>query len=268
MKKFLITLFVLSVSLLLNGCAEKEDNVSTPKTKIGSIKYTNVTENALVDKKHPNDEFIFFDKLSTMVMALKAGKIDAISIYDCVAQYLAVQDSSFEYAPVEPEISDVFCCAMLAENAALKDEFDRAIAEMTTDGTLVDLTKKYINEVDRGVPPTVVEMPTFYTDAPPIKIGVTGDLPLLDYINPQGKPAGFNAAVLAEISRRVGKNFVLAQIESGSRAEVLISRRVDVVFWAAVPTSGDLPDNFDTPEGVVLTMPYFEDDIVHVTLKK
>ena len=112
--------------------------------------------------------------------------------------------------------------------------------------------------------PKVVTLPTFY-GAETIKIGVTGDLPLLDYIRPDGVPAGFNTAILAEISNRIKKNFVLVQVDSGARVTALSSEKVDVIFWAVVSEDKRIGD-IDRPEGMIFTKPYFSDEIVHVRL--
>ena len=74
--------------------------------------------------------------------------------------------------------------------------------------------------------------------------------------------------MLAELSRRVGKNVEIVNIDSAARASALTSGKVDVVFWVAVPADGGfLPGNADTPQGIVVTKPYYEDVIVHVTKK-
>ena len=102
-----------------------------------------------------------------------------------------------------------------------------------------------------------------------IKVAVTGDLPPLDYMRADGKPAGFNTAVLAAISQQLGKNFELVDVDSGARAAALTSGEVDVVFWVAVPHDETIvPADFDKPEGMIVTAPYFTDEIVHVQLKK
>jgi polar amino acid transport system substrate-binding protein len=102
-----------------------------------------------------------------------------------------------------------------------------------------------------------------------LKIGVTGDLPPLDLTLADGKPAGFSTAVLAEISKRLGKNIELVPIDSAARASALSSNRVDVVFWVAVPKDSEIiPADVDTPKDVELTKPYYEDLIVHVVQKK
>ena len=98
---------------------------------------------------------------------------------------------------------------------------------------------------------------------------MTGDLPPLDYVSADGKAAGFNTALLAEISKLVRQNFELVQIDSGARAAALTSGKVDVVFWAAVPINDTLaPPDCDKPEGVILTEPYYTDKIIHIKLKK
>ena len=48
----------------------------------------------------------------------------------------------------------------------------------------------------------------------------------------------------------------------------MTSGQVDVVFWVTVPRDDTIvPADYDTPEGVILTLPYFEDEIAHVKLR-
>ena len=87
---------------------------------------------------------------------------------------------------------------------------------------------------------------------------MTGDLPPLDFVNADGTPAGFNTAVLSEISKRIGKNIEMIQVDSAARGTALTSGQVDVIFWVVVPAeeSSTRPKDFDTPEGVAVTVPY------------
>ncbi len=263
MKKFLT--FVLMILIFTTGCGNQGDD----KIKVGMIKYLNVTEDTL-DKfsSADNHKHIFFNNLSNMTMALQAGQIDEMSIYNSVADYFVDHNPNFELIAQKPVLTDLFCFAMSEEDAALKKEFDSAILQMSKDGTLSRLVKRYIAEIHFQESPPVIRMPEFYNKSM-IKIGVTGDLPMLDYIRPDGLPAGFNTAVLAEISELIQKNFVLVQIESGERAIALTSGEVDVIFWAVIPKNknNDIPDDFDRPKGMIFTQPYFSDEIVHVRLK-
>ena len=254
-----------------------------PKKKIGVIRHMNVTEEAfekLYDKiKSPDAEgknvrHIFFDNMTEMTAALQAGQIDEFTTYEVVGQYLAAHNPNFECSPHDAKIADAFCCAMREEDLALKKQFSDAIDEIINDGTLNQLVKKYIMDANHNDTPEAVEMPTFYSDeydddyAPTLRIGVTGDLPPLDFVRADGQPAGFNVALLAEISKRLKINFEIVPIAGGARAVALTSKKVDVVFWVIVPTYDEFPIDIDKPEGVILTDPYFTDEIVHVKLKK
>lgn len=262
MKKFLALLFA---AILLTGCANEDND----KIKVGTIKYLNLAEEYLNhDVTGIERQYVFYPNLSNMIMALQAGQIEEMSTYESVAKYFVEQNPDYEWTLREPVLNDSFCFAMREEDDALKREFDEAILKMSKDGTLVKLVKKYIADIQSDVIAKAVDMPEFYNDEM-IKIGVTGDLPLLDYIRPDGLPAGFNTAVLAEISQRLKKNFVLVQIESGERALALTSKKIDVIFWVAMPANeSSLPSDFDKPAGMILTAPYFSDSIVHVKLRK
>lgn len=268
MKKFLSLVLILAVMIFLTGCGSDDDTI-----KVGTIKYLNITEEEFNEALHKsgklpdNRKFFFYENLNTMTAALLAGQIDEMSIYRTVALYLTANHPEHQWEMSSPVVSDSFCCALRTEDLELKKEFDAAIKQITKDGTLTKILKHYLDETVRGVEPSAVELPTIY-GAPTLKIGVTGDLPLLDYIQPDGIPAGFNTAVLAEISRIIGKNFVLVQIESGARAIALTSNQVDAIFWAVEPEGNILPGNFDKTDGMIFTDHYFTDGVVHIKIVK
>lgn len=269
MKKFLLT--ICATCLLMAGCGDESERIQT--IKVGTVRYMNVTEDALNKfndqqpesaNMQPKYKYVFFDNMNSLLSALNSGQIDEFSTYETVADYLVLQDNRFERTPGETVMIDRFCCALRDNESDLKNEFDAAIQQMRQDGTFTELVKDYITNIHHAVVPPVTAMPTF-EGAPTIKIGVTGDLPRMDYIRSDGVPAGFNTAVLAEISKRIKKNFVLVQIDSGARAVALLSGIVDVIFWAAVADNNTgIPDEFDKPSGMIFTEPYFFDKIVHV----
>ena len=285
MKKF-FALIMICALVLMTGCGGSQggDDKKAPakdELKLGMLQHLNVTETLLDEyfekaaarMKQTQDmrapKHVFFDNMNSMIAALSSGQVDEISTYQSVAKYLIAQSPDFELATERlPKISDSFCCALRKEDTALKKEFDDAILKLQADGKLAELVKTYITDADLSKPLPAVEMPHF-DGAPTIKIAVTGDLPPLDLITADGKPTGFNTAMLAAISQLIGKNFEPVNVDSGARAAALTSGQVDVVFWVAVPLDDTLaPPNCDTPEGTILTEPYFSDEIAHVKLKK
>ena len=211
---------------------------------------------------------VFFDNLSLMQVGIESGKVDEISTYKSVADYLIANNDKYEFVNDDwiKGLGDNFCLAVRKEDSALKADLDKTIKAMKEDGSLNKLVKEYITNVDKGKAPSKVEIPKF-EGAPTIKFGVTGDLPPLDLILPDNSPSGFNTAMLAEIAKRLNKNIEIVNIDSGARAAALSAEQIDVIFWAIVPFGSDLPADIDKPEGVELSEPYFRDDIAHLKLK-
>jgi len=194
-------------------------------------------------------EAVEFDSLNSMVMSLDAGTIDGMIVYFTVGSYLCRENENLtswlEYSEMEKvygeEMTNIknrfildqilgtdFTFLMMEDHVALRDEFNQAIADMKADGTM-DALRASMMDLDK------VEIPEI-DSAETIKVGVTGDLPPIDYVDEAGIPAGFNTAVLAEISKRTGKNIELVSIESGARSLALSQGIVDVVFWSRINT--------------------------------
>ena len=279
-KIFAVMLMCIFSAAILTGCGE-EKKVEAPATsefKIGMLAHMNATEknfDNFIQKISETFNFkmssydpIFFDNLSSMQMALESGQINAISTYKCVADYLIAKNPKLEIADNDAlNFVDAFCFALREGDKDLIGMVNKAIVEMRDDGTLDELNKKYVANFKTNEEISAVEIQNI-SGANTIKVAVTGDLPPLDFIDAEGKAAGFNTAVLAELSRRIGRNIDLVQIDSGARAAALNSGRVDIVFWAIVPVSEIIPSNADKPAGVELTTPYYRGRIVHVKMKK
>jgi len=280
MRKLFAALLLLML-VQATGCGGNNKPPAENKApiKLGIIKHQNVTETLLdnyfeqaASRMNQTSELyvpkhVFFDNMTSMFAALQSGQIDALSTYQSVSKYLIAQNADLEPVKNIPKVSDAFCCAVRADDTALKKEFDDALMKLKADGTLAKLVKTYITDADYSKVPTAVEMPMI-DGAPTVKVAVTGDLPPLDLVTVDGKPAGFNTAVLAAISQLIGKNFELVQVDSGARAVALTSKEVDVIFWVAVPETDTLaPPDCDKPEGVILTEPYFTDEIAHVKVR-
>lgn len=266
--------------LMLSGCGLSQTEISADETaqRIGVLTHMNASElkyNELMDdlenayrptKAKLATQYIYFDNLNTMQMALISREIDELTTYRCVADYLSKKNSELAILPTVHLLRNNFCCALRQGDRRLISDFDQAITEMKEDGTLKELTKKYILDISGDREPPAAAMPKI-PGADSVKVAVTGDLPPLDLVLADDTPAGFNTAVLAEISRRIGKNVQLINVDSTSRAAALVSKRVDVVFWVAIPKDNAiLPDDMDQPEGLALTQPYYEDEIVRMGL--
>ena len=255
-KKFFLLATLLLMIFTLGGCSLASDDKNNG-LRVGTLTQLN-------SSPEQGENLNFYGNFNSMQMDLQAQNIDKIRTYRSVAEYMTANNSDFaiENSSTVPLV-DNFCCAMRADDVELKNSFDEAIHDMEADGTLDVLIVKFIKKY--SVTPQAVKIPHF-EGAETIKVGITGDLPPLDLVLPDGTPAGFNTAVLSEIGSRLNKNIELIQIESGARAVALTSGQVDVVFWVVVPEDNSRPKNFDTPDGVSVTEPYYQDTVIDVNL--
>ena len=209
----------------------------------------------------------FYDNLKTMQMGIDSGNVEQISVYKCVANYLVAGNDKYEFVPDNAleKINYSFCFGVRKDDTQLKADLDAAIDAMKSDGTLDKLVAEYITNVKPDNIPTV-ELPKL-DGAATIKVGITGDLPPLDFVTADGKPAGFNTAMLAEVSKRINRNVEVVDIDSGARAAALTANLIDVVFWAIVPLSDKMPADIDKPDGMELSQSYFQDNVAHIKLK-
>lgn len=210
-------------------------------------------ENGFPDLYSCDQEIVYFDNINSMIMALKSGDIDAAGLYSTVCRYITNNnedltilhgDSFNQNNPNEENrllalammnafLSIDFSFMFLEENEALRDLFNQALAEMREDGTMLRLMEEYVASTIGGNHKELTPIELAAIDgAETIKVAVTGDLPPIDYFTASGEPAGYNTAVLAEISRRIGMNIELVSIDAGARALALSSGAADVVFWA------------------------------------
>ena len=273
MKKFLLA-FILVLSLNSFAFAELKigtvTNIPalTDEVKNAPLGYYSDRLSVLSKLHSQDDEWIFFDDFSTMLTALNSGVINELDTFAVTASYILNTNPEFKLTCIDYSNIPMFLSMGFRNDEdgyQIRDIFNDAINAMTIDGSLKALITAYIKEPGKREP----EIAKFakFKDAPEIKVAVTGDLPPLDYVRADGTPAGFNTAVLAEIGRRLQVNIIPVNINSGARTAALTSGRVDVVFWYM--TEGlEYLQRF-VPEGVLISMPYYEfHEFMHVARKK
>ena len=259
-KKLLAVLLAGLMLIALVACGGKKDVV-----KFGVIEMPGMTDSMPAEHKQhmQNGEFVNYNNLSTALMDLESGKINQIFIETSVANYVAAHNEKI--TALEDTVNVDFSMLTLDSNKEVYDILNNAIKEMKADGTLDTLIenelKAYINS-----DPVVKDLPHF-DGAKTIKIGVTGDMPPMDFVASNGKAAGFNIALLTEIANRAQVNIELVHIESGSRPMALSSAKVDAVFWTRSASCTICNTvGVEKAEGTIVTESYFTDALARITL--
>lgn len=210
----------------------------------------------------------YYDNLAAMLLALDAGEIDVIPMTRPVAEYLIAQNPSLRISGVigmSVEVGYVFGFLNDAKGQALREKFNEALSVIRSVGRLDKLKAKYLVNPGAKVP-EVVKFPLF-PDGETLRVAVTGDVPPLDYTTADGKAAGFNTALLAEIGKHLGCNIELVQVETAARVPALASGRADVVFWFAYRLSDEVMQD-DVTSDVIVSTPYYTTDLTCRVTKK
>ena len=269
MKRFLAIILAGLMLLSLAACGGKDDD----KVKIGVLE-TGQMEGFQSNEAHNKHrqgevtvkrEYVLFSNLSAALMDLESGRIDEIGIEKCTADYVIAHNDNIELYEDLKDMT-VFSMMTLDTNKEVYDILNNAIKEMKADGTLESLIE---NELKAYIEsdPVAKDLPHF-DGARTIKIGVTGDLPPMDFVAADGKAAGFNIALLTEIANRAQVNFELVQIETGSRPMALSSGKVDAVFWTkSIFCTVCGAECVEKVEGTLVTESYFSDYTAIIKLK-
>ncbi len=242
MKKLfaLILTGVMALSLVACG-GEKNMETDSAETYTAVQIRDELTEDELKGKVFEDvgdaaaDNVLYVDTLNEALMAVKSEKATGFMTTEATALYVAARDSElegFSHTEMHPEFPHpTLHIVALPSSAELMDKINTAIAAMKEDGTMDKLYADYVTSViESGEPADAIELPEF-EGAESITIGISGDLPPMDYVNADGKPVGFNVAVIAEIANRLKINIKTEIVASGTRFMALESKRIDAFFW-------------------------------------
>lgn len=234
----------------LNMTPEEFTQFNNSNVAQGKVAVFTGTEDPSIKHMH-----VFYDSLLSMQMALNAGEVDEISLPEAVGEYFLNVNDGYKIVSIVRTLPSSLAFGFRKDNdPSLRNKFNEALLSMKADGTLAILRSKYIDEPGLDEPEPV-KFDVYENIDTKIKVAVTGDLPPIDFIAADGKPAGFNTAVLAEIARRLKVNVELVNIDSGARAAALASGRADAVFWFQFQKGADKQS--DIPEGIALSEPYY-----------
>ena len=236
MKRFLAIILAGLMLLSLAACGEKKDESLTKMGRLEATAVDGCKYREHIDTVHsdrPKAGVVYYNNLTNMLMDLDSKKVGTIGVNKSVAEYIMARNSNLDCLVMD-YWAENFSMMTMDSNKEVYDMLNNAIKEMKTDGTLDTLIE---NELKAYIEsdPLAKDLPKF-DGARTIKIGVTGDLPPMDFVAANGKAAGFNIALLTEIANRAQVNFELVQIETGARAMALSSGKVDAVFWTKSTT--------------------------------
>ena len=275
MKK--IFLLVFMTALLLGLCFEvnAEEKAKISNFKVGLLAKLNINQDEYPkafeevhqwtlshEAPHEQVQYIFFDNLISLIMALKRGDLDEIYLPEPVARYVLETTTGYKDTCVTRTKPILFVMGFLKQNNdVLRNEVNQALATIKQNGRLAKIIEDTL-EQPSIVPTSQAEFKNF-PGARTLKVAVTGDIPPIDYVSAEGKPAGFNTELIAAIAEVMKVNIEFITIDSSARSAALASKRADIVFW--YQSYDNTSKQFDIPDNIMTSYSYYDvDKIIHL----
>lgn len=211
-----------------------KDNIGTSSTgklavlddiadkKIGV--FTGTIHDAFVGKKYPKAKILRFESTADMMMSVKSGKIDA-AMFDLITARLFLKHNP-ELGLLSDDVLNMHLgIGFNKNNPALRDEFNKFLKEIRTDGTYEIIQKRwFIDDAEDAV------MPAFKNPSSGKKlvVGVSvEDLPYVAFMN--GQFVGFDIEMINKFAERRNYQLEIVMMEFPSLIAALASGKVDMI---------------------------------------
>jgi len=263
MRKAAAFLLVTGMTLSLAACGSSvaENTVSSiddlPGKTIGvqlgttgdiyaSDKYENDKEGTTIER---------YNKGTDAVQALKQGKIDAVLIDSQPAKAFVDKNDDLQILEDSFKEEDYAIC-ISKDNAALKAEFNQALAELKADGTLESIINNYIGDDTKGKTPYTSPADVDYSKG---KLVMATNAYFEPYEYYDGdKVVGIDADIAKAICDKLGYELQIEDMEFDSIIAAVQSGKAD--FGAAGMTvtedrlkNIDFTDTYTTATQVIIT---------------
>jgi len=257
MKKLSIVLSMLLVlSLLLSACGKNNNDPITEWTDLEGKKlagfgfaiseneFATMMNNALDIKL---EGAVIVPTPAEMALLIQNGQADAGVTHVYNAKYICSRNDDLDYIVGGPMAASM----VFSNGSGLKAEIDQAIATLKENGVIDNLKETWLSDEAMKSDPQPATIETI-PGAETIKVGISGVLAPMDYATADGKPGGFNVALIGEISKLIGKNIEFVNIDPDSKFLALSSGTIDLFFW-------NFYNSFIT-EDYEVSEPYLEDN--------
>lgn len=188
------------------------------------------TQDAYVTEKFPNATIVRVNATTDLKLALKEGKCDVIVLDTLVTRVMYKDDPSV--CVLDSELfKGVIALGFSLENTALRDEFNKMLAEFRKDGTYDQIYDRWLNQPSPVMP--AFDMPTTGT---PLRIAVSSAVPPFDYYE-NGENIGFDSELVRRFAQRLGRPVQFQIINFGGLIAAISSGKVDIIASGLIYTA-------------------------------
>lgn len=241
MKRFsLLLAFLLIVSLTACAPAEEvqeESGLPSFETVLCLSPAVRFTEETLAEKELlQTNSLSFFSTTVLGINALLNGNGDAFLTLQPVADFYGNRTEGLNAQTLS--LTAELRMLVTEGNTALLERLNSAITDLQADGSLTALYDTWVTAYAKTGRPEDAEdqpvLPSGYETT--LRIGISGSLPLVDYVAADGQASGYTKAFAAALSRKLQANVEFVQILPDAKVSSLLSNKIDAYLWHFLDT--------------------------------
>ncbi|NCC77395.1 MAG: transporter substrate-binding domain-containing protein, partial [Clostridia bacterium] len=175
----------------------------------------------------PGLTFQYFDDISSMVLALQSGRVEAIGLDEPVARLVTAQMADLTIFPQTVE-TDQYGFA-LAKGSPLTSQISTLVEEFAADGTLEALKEKWFGADESKK--TILVKPA-ENPVGTLRYAHDSTLAPMAYIGKAGESLGYEVELAALFAQRLDLKLEITQTSFSSLLSMLSSKKPDLVSGA------------------------------------
>jgi len=255
LKKFSYIILII-FCLLITGCSNSLKPINSiedlSNSKIGV--YTGSEYDTILKNNIKGATPAYYNSYSDEISALKSGKIDAFLTDEPLAKEILRNNDDLKILDKKLTI-DSYAFAINPQKTTLKEQIDKIILEMKTDGTLTELEEKWFGDIEEK---KVLEKYDYkYTNT--IKFAtVSGSAPFAYMKN--NKIVGYDIDVINYIGYKLGYKIEIVEMAFEGMIAALVTGKVDMAGCSIIITE-------ERQKSVLFSEPNYTGGIVLVTRK-
>lgn len=232
----LLSTIIFSVCLVLSGCTAEVDAQTATGTRYNALKdfsgstvgsQTGTMFDDILSGCIDGLDFQYYNDLSSMILALRSGNIDAIGLDEPVARLAAVQNSGLA---MYPEMAETDSYGLgLQKDSVLTDRVSAVIERFAEDGTLDELQEKWFSD-DESI--KHIDIEEYAATNGVLRYAHDSTTEPMSYVGDSGESLGYEVELVRLIGKELGMEVKIIQTNFGSLINMLTSGKADIVSGA------------------------------------
>jgi polar amino acid transport system substrate-binding protein len=227
MQKQFPGLFFLLFILLISGCRQKHNTITTLTMLEGGATIavpTGTVADQFVLDRFPDAKIVYFNSVLDCALAVKDGKADAAAYDKPILKNIASKQDGLTVLD-ELLIEDEYGFAVRPDDHELKKAIDETLGKLKANGTYEEMQKRWFP--DSGTPGPMPEIENEGGNGV-LRFGTAAVTEPMSFYNAEQKVVGFDVEFAAHIAKHLGMILEIVDMEFGGLLPALISGKIDM----------------------------------------